>query len=187
MASQDLPVPELWRNMRLIGHTDQGGRPDGVQLMVHRGYAYAYAYVGHMFSKGFSVIDVKDPTRPKAVQYVPASPSTWTFTCRRTTTCCSSSMPRTCSRPRNFRTKGPNYKGELGRKVGTADGARARRGTGARAPLSMTSRGATNRARSASCLLMAAESTACGTRVDGGPTRQRSLMDSAITSSSPSI
>ena len=46
MASQDLPLPELSRNMRLIGHTDQGGRPDGVQLMVHRGYAY----VGHMFS-----------------------------------------------------------------------------------------------------------------------------------------
>jgi hypothetical protein len=66
MASQDLPLPELSRNMRLIGHTDQGGRPDGVQLMVHRGYAYAY--VGRMFSKGFSVIDVKDPTRPKAVQ-----------------------------------------------------------------------------------------------------------------------
>ena len=34
-------------------------------------------YVGHMFSEGFSDIDVKDPTRPKAVQYVPASPNTW--------------------------------------------------------------------------------------------------------------
>ena len=44
-----------------------------MQLMVHR----AYAYVGHMFSEGFSDIDVKDPTRPKAVQYVPASPNTW--------------------------------------------------------------------------------------------------------------
>jgi hypothetical protein len=59
--------------MRLIGHTDQGDRPDGVQIMVHRGYAY----IGHMFSKGFSVIDVKDPTRPKAVQYIPAPPNTW--------------------------------------------------------------------------------------------------------------
>jgi hypothetical protein len=59
VASQDLPVPELSRNMLLIGHTDQGGRPDGMQLMVHHGYAYA----GHMFSKGFSVIDVTDPTK----------------------------------------------------------------------------------------------------------------------------
>jgi len=26
--------------MKLIGHSDQGGRADGVQIMVHRGYAY---------------------------------------------------------------------------------------------------------------------------------------------------
>jgi hypothetical protein len=52
----DLPKPDHARNMRVVGHSDQGGRPDGVQIMVHRGYAY----VGHMFSKGFSMIDVRD-------------------------------------------------------------------------------------------------------------------------------
>ena len=49
--SDDLPKPDYARNMRLVGYSDQGGRPDGVQVMVHRGHAY----VGHMFSKGFSV------------------------------------------------------------------------------------------------------------------------------------
>ncbi len=34
--------------MRLLAQSDQGGRPDGVQIMVHRGYGY----VGHIFSKG---------------------------------------------------------------------------------------------------------------------------------------
>ena len=43
--------PDYARNMTLIGHTDQGGRPDGVQVMVNKGHAF----VGHMFSKGFSV------------------------------------------------------------------------------------------------------------------------------------
>jgi len=52
--SVDRPQPDYVRNMRLVGHCDQDGRPDGVQIMVHRGYAY----IGHMFSKGFSVIDV---------------------------------------------------------------------------------------------------------------------------------
>ena len=52
----DLPKADYERNMRIVGHTDQGGRPDGVQVMVHRGFVY----VGHMFSKGFSVIDVRD-------------------------------------------------------------------------------------------------------------------------------
>ena len=51
----DLPKPDYARNMRIIGHTDQGGRPDGVQVMVHRGFAY----VGHMFSKGFSVVGAR--------------------------------------------------------------------------------------------------------------------------------
>jgi hypothetical protein len=44
--------------MRIIGHSDQGGRPDGVQIMVHRGFVY----VGHMFSKGCSIVDVRDAT-----------------------------------------------------------------------------------------------------------------------------
>ncbi|HEX4556067.1 MAG TPA: hypothetical protein VH249_18890 [Xanthobacteraceae bacterium] len=69
----DLPTPDHARNMRLLGHTDQGGRADGVQVMVERGFAY----LGHMFSKGFSVLDVRDPRAPKAVGYVAAPPGTW--------------------------------------------------------------------------------------------------------------
>ena len=61
--------------MRLVGHSDQGGRCDGVQIMVHRGYAY----IGHIFSKGFCVVDVRDPSNPKLVKYVAAPPNTWTL------------------------------------------------------------------------------------------------------------
>ena len=69
----DLPKPDFARNMRIVGHSDQGGRPDGVQVMVHRGHAY----VGHMFSKGFSVIDVSVQKNPRAANYLPAPPGTW--------------------------------------------------------------------------------------------------------------
>ena len=69
-------TPTHARNMRIIGHTDQGGgRADGVQLMVHKGYAY----VGHIFSKGFSVIDVRDPTKPTPVGYIATPPNTWSI------------------------------------------------------------------------------------------------------------
>jgi len=71
--SQDPPTPDHARNMRLIGYSDQGGRADGVQIMVERGFAY----VGHMFSKGFSVIDVRDPRAPKPHTYIAAPPGTW--------------------------------------------------------------------------------------------------------------
>jgi hypothetical protein len=69
----DLPPADYAHNMRLLGHTDQGGRADGIQIMVHRGYAY----IGHIFSKGFSVIDVRDPTKPKPVAFLAAPPNTW--------------------------------------------------------------------------------------------------------------
>jgi hypothetical protein len=35
------------RNVKFISHCDQGGRGDGVQIMVHRGYAY----IGHGYSR----------------------------------------------------------------------------------------------------------------------------------------
>lgn len=69
----DLAKPDYARNMRVIGHSDQGGRPDGVQLMVHNGFAY----IGHIFSKGFSIVDVRDPANPKPHAYVPAPHNTW--------------------------------------------------------------------------------------------------------------
>src|SRR5437870_3984905 len=72
----DLPKPDYaTSNTRLVGYSDQGGRCDGVQIMVHRGYAY----IGHIFSKGFSVVDVRDPAKPKLVKYVAAPPNTWTL------------------------------------------------------------------------------------------------------------
>jgi hypothetical protein len=73
MTMTTLPTPTHARNMRLIGHSDQGGREDGVQIMVHRGFAY----IGHIFSKGFSVLDVSDPTKIKPVNYVASPFNTW--------------------------------------------------------------------------------------------------------------
>jgi hypothetical protein len=73
MTKKSLPSPDYSRNMRLIGYSDQGGHPDGVQIMVNRGCAY----IGHIFSKGFSVLDVRDPSLPRPVRYVAAPPNTW--------------------------------------------------------------------------------------------------------------
>src|SRR4051812_31881586 len=71
-----LPKPDYaTKNMKLVGYSDLGGRCDGVQIMVHKGYAY----IGHIFSKGFEVVDVRDPKKPKPVKYVAAPPNTWTL------------------------------------------------------------------------------------------------------------
>jgi len=71
--SDRLPTPDYSHNMTLLAQHDQGGRSDGVQLMVHKGHAF----VGHMVSQGFSVIDVRDARRPKTVAFVAAPANTW--------------------------------------------------------------------------------------------------------------
>ena len=64
-------VPEGARNVEFVGHTDQGGRGSGVQVMVARGHAY----VGTRVSRGIMVTDVRDPRNPKPVNFVPTHPN----------------------------------------------------------------------------------------------------------------
>lgn len=59
-------------NIVPLGHSNQGDRPDGVQIMVANGYAY----IGHMFSDGISVLDVSDPRAPQPVLFMPCAPNT---------------------------------------------------------------------------------------------------------------
>jgi hypothetical protein len=73
MPTSDLLNPDFARNMRILGHSDQGGRADGIQIMVSDGYAY----IGHVFNNGFSVVDVRDPKDPKFVRHVPQPAGTW--------------------------------------------------------------------------------------------------------------
>ena len=66
-------IPVSARNIQFVGHTDQNGRGDGVQVMVHKGHAF----VGHMFSDGFTVrvFDITDPFSPREVaHFVPPAP-----------------------------------------------------------------------------------------------------------------
>jgi hypothetical protein len=53
-------------------NSDQGGRGDGVKIMVHRGYAY----IGHGYSNGITVLDVRDPKNPRPVAFLPCPPDT---------------------------------------------------------------------------------------------------------------
>jgi hypothetical protein len=163
----DLPQPDYARNMRIIGHSDQGGRPDGVQIMVHRGYAY----VGHMFSKGFSVVDVRDAKRPRAVNYLAAPPGTWNIHLQTHDDLLLVVNAKDMFAAAEFADEKAYYKGQLGKVVGTP---------GLQFTTSPSRR---RRGASASCRLTAAAFTASGTLADGGPTSRRCSTASPITSS----
>jgi len=62
----------LANNVRFLSRCDQGGRPDGVQVIIHKGHAF----IGHMFSDGYSVVDVRDSLNPKTVAFVAAPKNT---------------------------------------------------------------------------------------------------------------
>ena len=66
------PAATHSKNIRLLARCDQGGRPDGVQVIVHKGHAF----IGHMFSDGFTVVDVRDPRQPKTAAFVAAPKNT---------------------------------------------------------------------------------------------------------------
>ena len=121
--SVDRPQPDYARNMRLVGHCDQDGRPDGVQIMVHRGYAY----IGHMFSKGFSVIDVRDPKNPRAVNYLAAPPGTWNIHLQAHDDLLLVVNAKDMFAAAEFADERAYYRGQLGSVVGTAQATAARR------------------------------------------------------------
>lgn len=116
MTQTSTITPDFAHNLRLIGHSDQGGRADGVQLMVHRGYAY----IGHMFSKGFSVVDVRDPKNPRTVAYQPAPPNTWNIHLQTHDDLLLVINAKDMFAADEFQDEREYYQGALGRKVGTA-------------------------------------------------------------------
>lgn len=116
MTASDLPIPEHVQQFRLIGHSDQGGRPDGVQLMVER----RHAFVGHMFSKGFSVIDVSDPRAPVPKAYLPAPPNTWNIHLQTHEDLLLVINAKDMFAADEFQDERAYYKGSLGEKVGTS-------------------------------------------------------------------
>src|SRR5438874_10716454 len=64
-SAPSIPSTGIGRRIRHLSYSDQGGRPDGVQVMVNR----RHVYVGHMFSNGITVLDASDPRALKPVQF----------------------------------------------------------------------------------------------------------------------
>src|SRR6185437_5529017 len=118
MAASDLPAPDYARNMRLIGHCDQGGRPDGMQLMVHRGYAY----ISHMFSQGFCIVDVRDPRQPRFVDYIAAPSNTWNIHLQTADDLLLVINAKDMFAEAAFADERAYYSGAIGKTIGTAGG-----------------------------------------------------------------
>jgi len=80
-AASDPPIPPqgIGHRIRHLSYSDQGGRPDGVQVMVNRGHVY----IGHMSSDRVTILDAADPRRLTRSVSSPREPTPARITCRR--------------------------------------------------------------------------------------------------------
>lgn len=66
-------TPESACNFTLLGHTDNAGRGDCVQVMVANGHAF----MGTRTSRGVAVADVRNAREPRPVNWLPVHPNSW--------------------------------------------------------------------------------------------------------------
>jgi len=66
---------ESAKKIKPLAHCDQGGRPDGAQVMINKNHVFVF----HPFSGGVTVVDIADPAAPKPVNFLPVHPRSWSI------------------------------------------------------------------------------------------------------------
>jgi len=74
----EIPTPYFAHNIEVLGYHDLGGRP-AFKLALQEVSGRWYLYMGHLWHKGWSILDVTDPTAPEYVRFIPGPENTWTI------------------------------------------------------------------------------------------------------------
>ena len=73
------PSSEIFSdNVDLLGYHDLGGKP-AFKLAMQEVNGRWYLYLAHLWHRGWSILDVTDPTAPEYVSFVPGPDNTWTI------------------------------------------------------------------------------------------------------------
>lgn len=73
-----IPRPYFARNIEVLGYHDLGGRP-AFKLAMQEVAGCWYLYMGHLWHRGWTILDVTDPTAPQHVAFIPGPENTWTI------------------------------------------------------------------------------------------------------------
>lgn len=71
-------TPWFSRNIELLGYHDLGGKP-AFKLAMQEVNGRWYLHMGHLWHRGWSILDVTDPTMPEHVVFIPGPENTWTI------------------------------------------------------------------------------------------------------------
>lgn len=72
------PGPWTARDLRVVGYSETGGRP-GFKLAIQQVDDRWLLYMGHLWDRGWSIMDVTDPSDPQVVKFIPGPANTWTI------------------------------------------------------------------------------------------------------------
>jgi hypothetical protein len=76
--AQPLPAGAYASNIDVIGYSELDGRP-GFKLDIRQVGERWYLYLGHLWHRGWTILDVTEPGAPRVVRFIAGPPNTWTI------------------------------------------------------------------------------------------------------------
>ena len=73
-----IPPGALASNVRVVGYSEVDGRPP-FKLSIQQRNGRWYLYAGHLWHRGWTILDVTDPASPRVANFVPGPSNTWTI------------------------------------------------------------------------------------------------------------
>jgi hypothetical protein len=73
-----LPEGAFASNVEVVGYSELDGRP-GFKLDLQQVGERWYLYMGHLWHRGWTIVEVTEPSRPEVVTFLPGPPNTWTI------------------------------------------------------------------------------------------------------------
>jgi hypothetical protein len=72
------PAPLELSGLEVVGYSAVDDRP-AFKLAIQEVGGHWYLYAGHLWHRGWSILDVTDPAAPRVVRFVVGPPNTWTI------------------------------------------------------------------------------------------------------------
>jgi hypothetical protein len=65
-------------NFDVVAYSETDGRP-GFKMAIREVNGRWYLYMGHLWHRGWTIVDVTDPRKPQVLKFVPGPENTWTI------------------------------------------------------------------------------------------------------------
>ncbi len=77
-AFAQIPPGAVTSNVQVVGYSEVDGRPPFKLSILERNGRW-YLYAGHLWHRGWTILDVTDPAKPKVERFIPGPENTWTI------------------------------------------------------------------------------------------------------------